>query len=39
MSKMDMVATIAKLEKQFSRNDYKGGGSEDFAIIEGEIPV
>lgn len=34
-----MVARIAKFEKQFSRNDYKGGGSEDFAIIEGEIPV
>lgn len=36
---MDVAARIAKLEKQFSRNDYKGGGSDDFATIEGEIPV
>ncbi|MBR0339391.1 MAG: hypothetical protein IIX40_04255, partial [Alistipes sp.] len=39
MSKMDMVARIAKFEKQFSRNDYNGGGSVDFEIKEGVIPV
>lgn len=39
MSKSDLVTRIVKLEKQFARNDYRGGGSVDFEIKEGEIPV
>ena len=39
MSKIDVVARIVKLEKQFARNNHKGGGSVDFEIKEGVIPV
>ena len=38
-NRIDAIQQVQKLDQQFSRNQYNGGGQNDFVIKEGSIPV
>ena len=38
-NRIDAIQQVQKIDQQFSRNQYNGGGQNDFVIKEGSIPV
>lgn len=38
-NKIDTIKQVFRFEKRFSRNQYNGGGNDDFIIKEGTIPI